>query len=64
MADTECVVPNISVEVPNPPIPELPTYAPYEPPVVYEEHAVPPAIVSLYSLNILYLCELLLMHYC
>ncbi|XP_022837366.1 LOW QUALITY PROTEIN: titin-like [Spodoptera litura] len=43
IADTECVVPNITVEVPNAPMPEVPTYAPYEPPV-YEEHAVPPAI--------------------
>ncbi|KAJ8708852.1 hypothetical protein PYW08_010234 [Mythimna loreyi] len=43
MAEAECVVPNISVEVPNAPLPELPTYAPYEPPV-FEEHAVPPAI--------------------
>ncbi|PZC83194.1 hypothetical protein B5X24_HaOG208285 [Helicoverpa armigera] len=43
MADTECVVPNITVEVPVAPIQELPTYAPYEPPA-YEEHAVPPAI--------------------
>ncbi|CAH0697281.1 unnamed protein product [Spodoptera exigua] len=43
IAETECVVPNITVDVPNTPIPEVPTYAPYEPPV-YEEHAVPPAI--------------------
>ncbi|XP_061705656.1 serine/arginine repetitive matrix protein 1-like [Cydia pomonella] len=44
----ECVVPNITVEVPN--IPDRPiqdrsTYAPYEPPVYEPEHAVvPPAI--------------------
>ncbi|KAG6451737.1 hypothetical protein O3G_MSEX007312 [Manduca sexta] len=44
VVETECVVPNITVEVPNPQ-PEHPhcTYAPYEP--VYEpERTVPPAI--------------------
>ncbi|XP_048007192.1 RNA-binding protein 33 isoform X2 [Leguminivora glycinivorella] len=44
----ECVVPNITVEVPNipdRPIPDRSTYAPYEPPVYEPEHAVvPPAI--------------------
>ncbi|KAL4709563.1 hypothetical protein ACJJTC_007294 [Scirpophaga incertulas] len=43
--DTECVVPNITVEVPNTPLSEHSTYAPYEPPVYEAEHAVvPPAI--------------------
>ncbi|XP_049880973.1 titin-like isoform X2 [Pectinophora gossypiella] len=41
--DTECVVPNITVEVPNQA--ERSTYAPYEPPPVFQpEHTVPPAI--------------------
>ncbi|RVE54687.1 hypothetical protein evm_000808 [Chilo suppressalis] len=45
IAETECVVPNITVEVPNAPLPEHSTYAPYEPPVFEPEHAVvPPAI--------------------
>lgn len=40
--EAECVVPNITVEVPNPPPEHVHcTYAPYEP-----ERAVPPAIVS------------------
>ncbi|CAK1589422.1 unnamed protein product [Parnassius mnemosyne] len=46
VAESECVVPNITVEVPNAPLPEHSTYAPYPEPPVYEaEHAVvPPAI--------------------
>ncbi|CAB3240429.1 unnamed protein product [Arctia plantaginis] len=43
VVDTECVVPNITVEVANAPARDHSTYAPYEAPV-YEEHAVPPAI--------------------
>ncbi|KAJ2937557.1 hypothetical protein O0L34_g18641 [Tuta absoluta] len=43
--DTECVVPNITVEVAN--APERPSYAPYEPPETYEvEQHVPPAMPS------------------
>lgn len=43
----ECVVPNITVEITNIQ-PEHSTYAPYEPPPVYEPEPriVPPAIVS------------------
>ncbi|KAM3957239.1 uncharacterized protein ACR2FA_008798 [Aphomia sociella] len=40
--EAECVVPNITVEVPNTPIPEQSTYAPYEPPIYRPEHAVVP----------------------
>ncbi|XP_063833989.1 uncharacterized protein LOC135083184 [Ostrinia nubilalis] len=43
--EPECVVPNITVEIPNTPIPDHSTYAPYEPPAYEIEHAVvPPAI--------------------
>ncbi|CAH0759546.1 unnamed protein product, partial [Diatraea saccharalis] len=45
IAETECVVPNITVEVPNTRLPDHSTYAPYEPPVYEPENAVvPPAI--------------------
>lgn len=48
--ESECVVPNITVEVPNVTLPEHSTYAPYpdpDPPVYDSELAVvPPAIVS------------------
>lgn len=51
VVDTECVVPNITVEVANPAPQDHSTYAPYEAPV-YEEHAVPPAIVSLFNISV------------
>ncbi|XP_050676347.1 RNA-binding protein 33-like isoform X2 [Leptidea sinapis] len=43
MPEAECVVPNITVEVPNT-ITQIPTYAPYPEPVYDQEHAVPPPI--------------------
>nr|XP_034826247.1 titin-like [Maniola hyperantus] len=40
--EAECVVPNITVEVPNTPRPEHSTYAPYSEPVYEQDHAVVP----------------------